>query len=227
MSDTDAQECEWRCFVTKRVIQQQKQPAPDRVEAIMTVVHFKEAQASCEYSGPGFAIALEEMEQGHKRGCWMWYIFPQLQGLGRSHMAKMYALSNREHTVVYLQDVELSANLLAITRVVAAQIKRCVPIRTLMGFDVRKLVSSMTLFEIVTEDLAFDAVGAENATFQELASLCREILEATTKGGFPRCERTLTTLHGKPSATDAPSCKVDRACCSLEHPNRTISPPLL
>ncbi|XOQ36972.1 MAG: DUF1810 domain-containing protein [Lactococcus sp.] len=49
-----------------------------------------------------YAIALSEMKQGRKSSHWMWYIFPQLKGLGRSAQAQYYSLSGLDETVAYI-----------------------------------------------------------------------------------------------------------------------------
>lgn len=57
--------------------------------------------------------ALEELHEGRKRSHWMWFIFPQLQGLGRSAMAQRYAISGRSEALAYLQHPVLGPRLLA------------------------------------------------------------------------------------------------------------------
>lgn len=52
-----------------------------------------------------------ELRAGQKTGHWMWFIFPQLRGFGRSHMAYEYAISSREEAVAYLQHPILGGRL--------------------------------------------------------------------------------------------------------------------
>ena len=62
---------------------------------------FHEAQAS---SHAGYAAALSEIRAGGKRSHWIWYIFPQLAGLGRSSTARFYALRDLDEAQSYLSD---------------------------------------------------------------------------------------------------------------------------
>lgn len=92
-----------------------------------------------------FETALRELEQGRKESHWMWFIFPQIHGLGNSAMAQRYAIKSREEAVAYLaKDVlrdrlhRCAQALLKVEGKSASQI---------MGFpDDLKLRSSMTLF---------------------------------------------------------------------------------
>src|ERR1700726_3388747 len=74
---------------------------PDRIEAgTMTdpfdLVRFVDAQA------PVYAAVLAELRRGRKQSHWMWFIFPQLAGLGLSAMAQRFAIHSREEAVAYL-----------------------------------------------------------------------------------------------------------------------------
>ncbi len=61
-----------------------------------------------------YATALAEIKQGRKRSHWMWYIFPQLAGLGYSDISKYYALKNAEEAQTYLNHPVLGKRLIAI-----------------------------------------------------------------------------------------------------------------
>src|SRR5262252_4243976 len=106
---------------------------------------FKDAQ---EQSRAGFQSALSEIKAGYKRSHWIWYIFPQISGLGSSGMARAYALVDPGEATAYLQDRELRSRLLAITSAAAEHLRRGVPLERMMGSDIDalKLVSSLTLF---------------------------------------------------------------------------------
>ena len=54
--------------------------------------------------GEDYQIALQEMKAGRKRNHWMWYIFPQLAGLGNSGMAQYYAIEDLEEAKAYMED---------------------------------------------------------------------------------------------------------------------------
>ena len=62
-----------------------------------------------------YEIALKEIRNGEKESHWMWYIFPQLRGLGKSQMAYAYGISGLEEAKAYLEHPVLSARLIEIT----------------------------------------------------------------------------------------------------------------
>lgn len=99
----------------------------------------------------GFATALGELRAGRKTSHWIWYVFPQLAGLGRSTTARFYGLADPAEARAYLGDPVLREHLLRATEVVAQQLGRGIPLPELMGgeTDSLKLVSSLTLFEPV------------------------------------------------------------------------------
>lgn len=91
-----------------------------------------------------YAIALNEVRQGHKHSHWMWYIFPQLRGLGRSAMAHTYGIRDLQEAKDYLANPVLGSRLEEITRAVASS---GVTPRAIFGeVDYVKFVSCMTLF---------------------------------------------------------------------------------
>lgn len=94
-----------------------------------------------------YPIALAEIKDGHKRSHWMWYIFPQLKGLGHSQKSEYYGLSNVEEVKEYMNNEYLKSNLLEICNEL---IKIDDDIDNIFGYpDNLKLKSSMTLFEYV------------------------------------------------------------------------------
>jgi uncharacterized protein (DUF1810 family) len=105
---------------------------------------FVEAQAGV------FAQVVEELRAGRKRTHWMWFIFPQIAGLGSSEMARRFAMSGREEALAYLQHEALGPRLQQCVELVNA-----VPGRTveeIFGYpDDLKFGSSMTLFASVAE----------------------------------------------------------------------------
>ena len=118
--------------------------------------------------------ALREIRSGRKRTHWMWFIFPQIKGLGRSSTARYYEIRGREEAVAYWNDPVLSARLLEIS---SALLKLDNPIRRIMGSpDDMKLRSCMTLFYLVSGEKTFRDVldrfygGAmDEYTIKELA----------------------------------------------------------
>jgi len=109
---------------------------------------FVEAQASV------IDKALSELRSGYKQSHWMWFIFPQIRGLGRSPVSIEYAISCREEARAYSQHPILGPRLKECTRMVVLVEKRSA--REIFGSpDDMKFRSSMTLFSQVSEDNIF------------------------------------------------------------------------
>jgi uncharacterized protein (DUF1810 family) len=153
----------------------------------------------------GFASALAEMREGRKRSHWIWFIFPQLAGLGSSPDARAFGLDGVEEALAYLRDDELRTRLLEISTAVAGHLRgpAPVPMTTLMGseIDVLKLVSSMTLFEHAARKLGETGgsedcgiAARESADLEQLARVAGEVLEAAEAQGFPPCSFTRARL---------------------------------
>jgi uncharacterized protein (DUF1810 family) len=101
---------------------------------------FKTAQESC------YKQVLEEIKNGKKTSHWMWYIFPQIAGLGKSGTAKKYEIANIEEAENYLMDELLSKRLIELTRILAYEVEDKTT-EEIFGFpDFLKFHSSMTLF---------------------------------------------------------------------------------
>lgn len=92
-----------------------------------------------------------ELEEGRKRSHWMWFIFPQLKGLGRSAMADRYGISSRGETEAYVAHPLLGSRLRHCTELVVAVEGRSV--EQIFGSpDDMKFRSSMTLFSSVVAE---------------------------------------------------------------------------
>lgn len=115
------------------------------------IERFVKAQES-DYAG-----ALQEIKNGRKRSHWMWYIFPQLKGLGRSETAKYYGIENRAEAEAYLAHPVLGARLLEISEELL-KLDGNEPIVVFGRPDNMKLKSSMTLFYLVSGNEIFKAV---------------------------------------------------------------------
>ena len=102
-----------------------------------------------------YEAALEEMRAGEKRSHWIWYVFPQMKGLGRSPNAQFYGIVDLEEAKAYLAHPVLGARLREITQEVLRHADR--DIVSIMGWeiDARKFKSSMTLFDAVSPDDIF------------------------------------------------------------------------
>ena len=98
-----------------------------------------------------YETALEEIKKGEKESHWIWYIFPQLRGLGYSPKAYTYGIDGLEEAKAYLEHPVLSARLIEITEALLTH--RGKDIEDIMGdIDALKLRSSMTLFALICED---------------------------------------------------------------------------
>ena len=96
-----------------------------------------------------YAQACRELRQGLKQGHWMWFIFPQLKGLGQSFMAEKYGISSTEEARAYLAHPILGPRLAECTSLVNSV--EGVSIDEIFGFpDTMKFRSSMTLFAHVS-----------------------------------------------------------------------------
>ena len=94
-----------------------------------------------------YDIALQELRQGRKRSHWMWFIFPQVAGLGRSAMAEAYAIRSRAEAIAYLHHPVLGMRLQQCCTVL---LQHGQAIQEILGTpDDLKLRSSMTLFALV------------------------------------------------------------------------------
>ena len=101
-----------------------------------------------------YDIALNEIKNGKKISHFMWYIFPQLKGLGYSEISNYYGISGLEEAKEYLEDEILGNRLYNIT-LELLKIDEDDPINIFGNVDALKLKSSMTLFDIVSDDEIF------------------------------------------------------------------------
>lgn len=105
-----------------------------------------------------FNMALSEIKNGRKQSHWIWYIFPQIVGLGRSTTSEYYAIKNLSEARMYLKNEYLHNNLLTICQ--ALLDLETSDAEEVMGWiDAMKLKSSMTLFTLAdSEEQVFKAV---------------------------------------------------------------------
>ena len=104
-----------------------------------------------------YASALNEVNKGEKRGHWIWYIFPQIKGLGHSYNSEFYGISSKEEAKAYLGHPVLGVRLREITQALLD----CDNLSAddIFGFpDVLKVRSCMTLFDLVAPDDIFNKV---------------------------------------------------------------------
>ncbi len=106
---------------------------------------------------PVYGDAIAELGRGHKTGHWMWFVFPQLAGLGQSSTSRTYAIAGLEQARAYLAHPVLGARLRACAEAVLANDDRTAE-GILGSIDAVKLRSCMTLFHRAAPD---EAVFAE------------------------------------------------------------------
>ncbi len=98
-----------------------------------------------------FESVIAELRQGRKAGHWMWYIFPQLGGLGYSATSRKYAIRDEEEAVAYLADSILGNRLIECTSIVLDLDGSTA--EEIFGYpDVLKFHSSLTLFDSISEN---------------------------------------------------------------------------
>ena len=132
-----------------------------------------------------FERALSEIEAGGKSSHWMWYVFPQIVGLGQSTTSLQYAIGSVEEAQAFLAHPVLGERYLQIVHGVWDQVvQRGLTVHDLFGSpDDTKLVSSLTLFCGAARRLESD----DDASFIDEAN---EILKAAYAQGLARCTTT-------------------------------------
>ena len=101
--------------------------------------------------------ALSEIKAGEKRGHWIWYIFPQIKGLGHSYNSEFYGISSKDEAKVYLEHPVLGVRLREITQALLDVDNKTAD--DIFGFpDVLKVRSCMTLFDLVSPNDIFNDV---------------------------------------------------------------------
>ena len=95
--------------------------------------------------------ALAELRAGRKRSHWMWFVFPQIAGLGHSATAQHYAIANVDEARAYLEHPVLGARLRECAQALLG-LDGADPVTVLGGIDALKLRSSMTLFALTAPD---------------------------------------------------------------------------
>lgn len=117
-------------------------------------------QRFVEAQNPVFEQVCLELRRGRKTSHWIWFIFPQIEGLGFSEMSRYFAISGRDEAAAYLEHPVLGPRLRECTRLVAT-----IPGKTVEEIfgspDDMKFRSSMTLFAQVADDnqIFLDALG--------------------------------------------------------------------
>ena len=124
----------------------------------------------------GYDVALKEIRAGKKSSHWIWYIFPQMRGLGRSHYAQFYGIVDVAEAMAYLNHQVLGARLREISQALLEH-RAMSAEQILGGIDACKVRSCMTLFNRLAPNEVFG-----------------QVLEAFYDG---ECQATLAMLEGK------------------------------
>ena len=115
------------------------------------LTHFIQAQSFT------YQQVFKELTMGYKGSHWMWFIFPQFEGLGRSPTAKKYSIKSREEAEAYLAHPLLSERLIECCQLLLNVENKST--YEILGYpDDVKLQSSMTLFKIVSNESIFQKV---------------------------------------------------------------------
>ncbi len=102
-----------------------------------------------------YADALREIKQGYKQSHWIWFIFPQMRGLGRSPMAENYGIKSIEEARAYLEEPILKKRLIEISSALLKHKGKSTAYEILGTLDAIKVRSSMTLFDHVMPNAIF------------------------------------------------------------------------
>ena len=150
--------------------------------AVARVDRFVQAQ---DHPEAGWEVALGELRAGRKRSHWIWYVFPQLAGMGVSATSRRFGIP------------VLRSRLLSGISAVGDQLQRGTSLATLMGsrVDALKLMSSVTLFASVARTMS---AAADDEDFSRLADVGEKVLLLAEAQGFARCQYTLQHLREQP-----------------------------
>ena len=108
------------------------------------------------YDGTGtFAEALKEVKAGHKRGHWIWYVFPQMKGLGKSEISEFYGINGREEAKAYIEHPILRERLVEICEAV---LNSETSVYDIFGSDTIKVRSCILLFASVSDIPVFKQI---------------------------------------------------------------------
>ena len=95
-----------------------------------------------------YQTALQEIRNGHKKTHWVWYIFPQMKGLGKSEFSQFYGINGREEAYAYIENPILQERLIEVTKAVLNSDKS---VYEIFGNDTIKVRSCILLFASVSD----------------------------------------------------------------------------
>lgn len=105
-----------------------------------------------------YAQALEEVRAGHKRGHWIWYVFPQMKGLGKSEISEFYGINGREEAKAYIEHPVLRERLVEICEAV---LNSETSVYDTFGSDAIKVRSCILLFASVCDIPVFKQIKSK------------------------------------------------------------------
>ena len=111
------------------------------------------------YDGTGtYAQALQEVKAGYKRGHWIWYVFPQMKGLGKSEISEFYGINGREEAKAYIEHPVLRERLVEICEAV---LYSETSVYDIFGSDAIKVRSCILLFASVCDIPVFQQIKSK------------------------------------------------------------------
>ena len=111
------------------------------------------------YDGTGtYAQALQEVKAGHKQGHWIWYVFPQMKGLGKSEISEFYGINGREEAKAYIEHPVLRERLVEICEAV---LNSETSVYDIFGSDAIKVRSCILLFASVSDIPVFKQIKSK------------------------------------------------------------------
>jgi uncharacterized protein (DUF1810 family) len=121
---------------------------------LLRFVHAQDSGGICDGTGT-YAQALEEVRAGHKRGHWIWYVFPQMKGLGKSEISEFYGINGREEAKAYIEHPVLRERLVEICEAV---LNSETSVYDIFGSDAIKVRSCILLFASVSDIPVFKQI---------------------------------------------------------------------
>ena len=121
---------------------------------LLRFVHAQDSGGIFDGTGT-YTQALEEVRAGHKRGHWIWYVFPQMKGLGHSEISDFYGINGREEAKAYIEHPILRERLVEICEVV---LNSETSVYDIFGSDTIKVRSCILLFASVCDIPVFKQI---------------------------------------------------------------------
>ena len=102
-----------------------------------------------------YTQALQEIKSGHKKTHWIWYVFPQMKGLGKSEISEFYGINGREEAYAYMENPVLSKRLIEAAEAV---LNSKHSVYDIFGQDVIKFHACILLFSTVSDNPVFKQI---------------------------------------------------------------------